>query len=307
MADEWAKKGHKLTTVLRHAQVPRSTYYSRRKHKDAPPKRHVGGRPAPGFSTTVDGRHLSDESIKNLICRIVEGDGYAYGYSKITVVLRREHGLCVNKKKVYRLCKELSILRPQRAKKPRYPRRISKNRVVAGPDELWEMDVKYGYIPGEGRFFFVVSLIDVYDRSVVASHIGLHATGHDAAATLGHALWRRGLLWGGKKPVVRTDNGPQFTSEAFEAACERYGVLHERIPPKTPNKIAHIEAFHRILEDECLLQHEFRTYAEAYQAVSDFMRFYNSRRIHSAVGFLTPDEAYRAFRSNRMRLAAIRA
>jgi putative transposase len=52
----------------------------------------------------------------------IAGDGYAYGYRKLTVILRREHQLVINKKKVYRLCKELDILRPQRQKREKYPR-----------------------------------------------------------------------------------------------------------------------------------------------------------------------------------------
>ncbi|HHV78507.1 MAG TPA: transposase [Firmicutes bacterium] len=54
----------------------------------------------------------------------------------------------------------------------------------------------------------------------------------------------------------------RFIAGVFEAACEHYGVEHERIPCRTPNKNAHIEAFHRILEDECLAGQEFETFTE---------------------------------------------
>lgn len=68
------------------------------------------------------------------------------------------------------------------------------------------------YIEGERRFFFVVSVIDVYDRSVAASHIGHSATGKDAALMLGNALWQRKPLHGHHTLVIRTDNGPQVHS-----------------------------------------------------------------------------------------------
>lgn len=45
--------------------------------------------------------------------------------------------------------------------------KLARNRIITGSNQLWEMDVKYGYIEGEERFFFVLSLIDVYDRSVI--------------------------------------------------------------------------------------------------------------------------------------------
>jgi len=65
-------------------------------------------------------------------------------------------------------------------------------------------------------------------------------------------------------PIIRTDNGPQFISYAFEQACAALKLEHERIPPKTPNKNAHIESFHSILENECLSKQEFMIYQEAY-------------------------------------------
>lgn len=68
------------------------------------------------------------------------------------------------------------------------------------------------------------------------------------------------------------------------------GVEHELIPYKTPNKNAHIESFHSILEEECLSRHQFNNFAEAYQAVSEFMMFYNNTRIHSGIHYLTPVE-----------------
>jgi putative transposase len=74
---------------------------------------------------------------------------------------KREHNLVINKKKVYRLCKELDLLRPQRQVKTKYPRRIAIYREITAPNQLWELEVKYGYIEGEQRFFFLLSIFDV--------------------------------------------------------------------------------------------------------------------------------------------------
>jgi len=59
----------------------------------------------------------------------------------------------------------LGLLRPQRKVRPKHPKRLARNRVATGPNQLWETDVKYGYIEGERRFFFIMSVLDVYDRS----------------------------------------------------------------------------------------------------------------------------------------------
>lgn len=143
-------------------------------------------------------------------------------------MLRQDHELVVNEKKVYRFCKELDILRPQRNLRRQHPRNLSQNRTITAPNQR--------YIAGE----------------------------------------------------IRSDNEPQCVSHLFESECERWNVLHERIPPKTPNMNAYIESYHRLLEDECLSMGEFGTYAEAYQAVVEFVSRYNNRRLHSSLHYLSP-------------------
>ena len=70
---------------------------------------------------------------------------------------------------------------------------------------------------------------------------------------------------------------------------------HKRIPVKAPNENAHVESFHRILEDECLKINEFKSYAEAYEIVNEFMEFYNNRRMHSRLTFMSPNEFYNLY------------
>ena len=83
----------------------------------------------------------------------------------------------------------------------------------------------------------------------------------------------------------------QFSVDKYNT-CKELKLEHERIPFKTPNKNAHIEAFHRLLEDECLSRYEFKSYAEAYEAVSEYIKFYNKTRIHSSLGYISPTEFY---------------
>lgn len=93
--------------------------------------------------------------------------------------------------------------------------------------------------------------------------------------------------------VIRSDNGPQFTSYLFEDSCIELRLEHERIPYATPNKNAHIESFHRILEEECLSRYDFDSFAQAYKVVSEFMLSYNKVRIHSSIGYVAPEKYYK--------------
>lgn len=139
----------------------------------------------------VDGRPVSDDAVMDLLRSAIDGDGYPYGYHKLTHWLRREHGLVINQKRVYRLCKEMGILLPQRRRRHRTLRHTSCNREVVAVNQVWESDIRYGYIAGERRFFFVQAILDVADRMVVDYHIGLTCPADQATQTLRGALERR--------------------------------------------------------------------------------------------------------------------
>ena len=195
----------------------------------------------------------------------------------------------------------MGILKPQRVCRPKHPKRLPQRTEVTGPNQLWEMDIKYGYIHGEERFFFQLSLIDVFDRCVIDYHLGLTCTAKDACRVLRNALKKRGLKPGMKMPRVRTDNGPQFIANFFEELCHKLGIIHERIPIGTPNLNAHIEAFHSILEDDCYSRHQFNSYAEAYEQISLYMEYYNQRRRHGSLKNMAPEKYYQAIVSNSIK------
>ena len=250
------------------------------------------GRPILGYSVTTSNKKVCDDEIKEYIMKSIHADAFYYGYHKITHHLRREFNLIINHKKVYRLCKELQILKKQRVIKPEIKSTISVNRIVKKSNELWEADIKYGYIAGESKFFFVLSVIDVFDRSIVDYYMGYSCTGLDAISLLRRCLIKRNLFEDAAKPVIRTDNGPQFISHVFEEGCLDINIYHERIPSRTPNKNAHIESFHRIFQDECIGVYEFNTYKDAYLEISGFMKRYNTSRIHSSLKYQTPNEFF---------------
>lgn len=250
------------------------------------------GRPFVGYSVNSKGEKVCDAAIKDQIMEAIQDEAFFYGYHKITIYLRKRMKLIINHKKVYRLCKELQILKKQRVMKPAVRSRISVNREIRSSNRLWEADIKYGYILGEDKFFFVLSIIDVFDRSIVDYHMGYSCAGSDASSLLRRALMRRNLFNYMEKPIIRTDNGPQFISNVFEESCGEIGVYHERIPSKTPNKNAHIESFHRIMEDECMAVYEFESYKDAYQQIASFMKRYNTCRIHSSIKYMSPNEFY---------------
>jgi len=278
-----------VSRILRIVGVSEQIYYYRKKQPSSQvPSTGKGGRPVPGFSMTKAGVPISDGQIQEWLCELLNGETDVYGYRKLTICLQREYNLVINKKKVYRLLDEMEMLQPQRKKRIKHPRRLANNREIAASNELWEMDIKYGYIAGEQRFFYLLCVLDVLDREIIDFHMGLSSEGKHAAGLIQRTLWQRQLFETKQRPVIRTDNGPQFISHVFEEACEAYEVVHERIPPKTPNKNAHMESFHSLLEAECLQRYEFGTYQESYEVVTNYICFYNERRMHGSLFDLAP-------------------
>lgn len=229
--------------VLRIVELSRSTYYYqlKRSGESSLPR---GGRPVPGWSRAKNGRKVFDDEIRGELLKLIEKDGEYYGYLKLARELQRQ-GIIINKKKVYRLCKDMRILRPQRKLNPRPPRKVAKNRLITGSNQLWETDIKYGYVDGEDRFFYVASILDVFDRCIVATHVGLTCKSKDILKILSVALRNRGLRETADL-ILRSDNGPQFRSKLLNKECQKLGIKQEFIPYKTPNMNAHIESFHSI-------------------------------------------------------------
>ncbi|WP_444684991.1 integrase core domain-containing protein [Alkalicoccus luteus] len=177
---------------------------------------------------------------------------------KMGGLLRRDFDLVINKKKVYRLCQELGILKEQRHKKPPYPRHLARVRVITAPNQLWQMDLKYGIIAESGRFFFICNVIDVFDRTIVGYYRG---------------------------PECRWMQIRQMLVKTFMHQHHNY---YESIPQKSPNLNAYVEAFHSHLHQECFDQCVFTFFDEAYAEVDAYYAYYNAKRPHGSLHFMTP-------------------
>ncbi|AZH31398.1 DDE-type integrase/transposase/recombinase [Paenibacillus sp. M-152] len=129
--------------------------------------------------------------------------------------------------------------------------------------------MEYGWIAGERQFSFLMIIIDVFDRAVVTYQLGLSCKAKDLVQITQEVLMKRRLLDNTLRPVLRSDNGPQFISHRLADACEHFKMIHERIPSKTSNKNAHIESFHAILE--CCQRYEFESYQQVYEVVTAFI------------------------------------
>ena len=246
----------------------------------------------PGFSYKFDGEKINDLNIQKHIIEILADEyGQHYGYKKVTIVLRRKHNIKINKKKVARLMGVMGVLRQKRKGKGIY-KRICKNHQITQSNKLWEMDTKYIYIAETRQIAYLVSIIDVFDRSIVSCVLSLSPNSASAEEALLKALYSRNIKDSSEGLTLRTDNGSQFIAYNFEKLCIKEKIVHERIPVNSPNYNAHIESYHRYLQDECLAGRLFKSFSEAEQVITNYIDGYNTKRIHSSIDYRTPEEFY---------------
>lgn len=278
-----------------------STYYRWRNLIDQPLKpikRNEGV--IPGFSYTNDKPKIKvyDIYIQKYIKDILNDEyGKFYGYKKVTAVLRENYNLRINKKKVHRLMDLMGVLKTERKRMQHY-KRICKNHEIKASNTLWEMDTKYIYIAETRQVAYLASIIDVFDRSIISCILSLSPNSESAEETLLKALYSRKIKGKSENLIIRTDNGSQFIAHDFEKLCINEKITHERIPAKSPNYNAHIESYHRYLQDECLAGKLFKNFEEAEKIIMSYVNGYNTKRIHSAIGYRTPDGFYNLKNSN---------
>jgi putative transposase len=125
---------------------------------------------------------------------------------------------------------------------------MSINRNVTGPNQLWQFDIKYGYIHGENRHFYLLAFKDVFNKEIVGYHIGLNCKAHHLRLTFQEAVRQQGIE-NLSRLVIRSDNGPQMMSCQFQEHVESF-CEHEFIPAGCPNENAYIESFFSIVGTE---------------------------------------------------------
>lgn len=200
------------------------------------------------------------------------------GYKALCLYLKRDHGIVLNHKKSYRLCKKHGLLLKRPLKKKSKFNKPSSNHKVISPNQVWEFDIKYGYLHGQKRFFFLLAFIDVFTREIKGWYLGRSCKAADVLRTFKLACENHrcpGL-------VIRSDNGPQMRSNEFQRGLEELPAQHEFIPIRSPNKNAHIESFFSIY-DKFIQQEFFWDYRDAYHFTLEFMRYYNQERIHGSL------------------------
>ena len=212
----------------------------------------------------------------------LERRGYHYSPATIHKYMNTELGLH-------------SIVRP---KKPGYehgkPHKVFENKLnqeftADKVNQKWCTDFTYLFL-SDHEVRYNCTIIDLHDRSVVASITDRHITSGLAIRTLQKALDSQPAVKG--ELILHSDQGSQYTSKAFVEFCKSVHVTQSMSKAGYPYDNAPMERYFNTLKNECINLYEFQTENELYQTVEEFAYVsYNHVRPHSFNGYRTPYQA----------------
>jgi putative transposase len=250
-------------------EIPRSTYYYRRKKK------------------------REDADIQNRIELLVR-DLPGYGYRRVDEQLRRD-GLAVNHKRVLRIMRENSLLcqikrayrvtTNSRHKYPVFPN-LTRGIIITGPNQVWYADITY--IRLASGFAYLAVILDGYSRKVIGYALSERLTAPLALEALQMAIDER------KPPqgcIHHSDQGVQYACDDYVAKLAAAGLAGSMSRKGNPYDNAKAESFMKTLKYEEVYLWEYDTVDEAAARIRHFIEVvYNRKRLHSALGYLPPDE-----------------
>jgi transposase InsO family protein len=187
--------------------------------------------------------------------------------------------VAVSPTSVYRVLKEADVIGARRARSSLKGTGFDQ---PPRPHLHWHVDV--AYINISGTFYFLCSLLDGYSRAIVHWEIGENM-GEAAVQT----VIQRGLeVYPEERPRIISDNGPQFIAKDFKEFIRLSGMTHVKTSPYYPQSNGKIERWHRSLKAECIRPKVPLSLEHARELVKGYVEHYNSVRLHSAIGYVTP-------------------
>ena len=232
-----------------------------------------------------------------------------YGYRRITALLRQQ-GWLVNTKRVRRLMNEDGLLAIRRRNfvattdsahgMPIYPN-LAANLELSDRDQLWVADLTFIRL-GE-QFVFLAVVLDAYSRRVVGWAVGERLTSQLALKALELAIQKRSPRPG---LVHHSDQGTQYASHAYTGKLESIGALASMSRPGRPWENGKCESFMRTIKKEEVDARSYRDRDELERHIEEFIEGnYNKVRLHSALGYQSPQDFEVATKETAWRPAAM--
>jgi len=249
-----------------------------------------------GFYRFLERRHPGDEDmeVRSAIQEIVVEHRRRYGYRRVAAELHRR-GMAVNHKRVLRLMREDNLLGVE----PRafiattqsdHDREVYLNLArrmkLTAINQLWVADITYIRLRGE--FVYLALVLDAFSRKVVGWALDRSLTTRLPLVALERAITLRQPAAG---LVHHSDRGVQYASGQYTRMLHDHGILPSMSRPANPYDNAFCESFIKTLKREQIYAIKYQYIDELNAHLEEFIdHYYNRLRLHSALGYKTPEE-----------------
>ena len=170
-----------------------------------------------------------------------------------------------------------------------YPNLLEQDFFAEKPSKKWVGDITYIYTKETGWTYLAI-VMDLFDLKIIGWSYGLNMTDDLVIDAFKKALINRGLNEDG---IFHSDRGSQYTSNDYEELLNTLKIKHSYSKKGYPYDNASMESFNAILKKEEVNVNNYETFEEAKLAIFEFIEsWYNNIRIHSTLGYITPNEKY---------------
>ncbi len=264
-----------VSHLLSWVDIPKSSFY----YKATEGKRGA----KPSISTTKqDGSVVNNLVVIEDIKEILSQEFCCYGYHNVTDELRALDYI-INDKKVYRLMDEQNLLLGKVIRSSGKRKFVQHRKIEATrPMEYLCLDIKYIWVAGESRNYYLLTVLDVFTRIALEQIFQKSVRKIDVI----NVFRRINNKFGIKGVTVRNDNGSQFIANDVKQFLRTAEANQEFTHVATPEENSYIEAFHSIVQREVIDRFEFQSFYEAKSTLEAHREWYNNRRKHKRLGMI---------------------
>ena len=258
--------------------IPRSTYYKK-------------------INAVKSTREVENELIKKNILKIYIDSKCIYGAPKIHAMLSKM-SIHISLKKVQRLMRTLSIrsiiikkYRPASSKKPKtgLENVLKRDFTTTSINEKWVGDITYIHTQADG-WCYLASVLDLHSKKIVGYSFGKNMTNALVETALKNACYLQEISKN-SNIIFHSDLGSQYTSYDLKELCRDFDMIQSFSKKGCPYDNACIESFHAIIKKEEVYRTTYKDFKEAEIAIFAYIEsLYNSKRLHSALDYKTPNE-----------------
>ncbi len=201
------------------------------------------------------------------------------GYRRLCYAMLDANAVAVSPATVYRVLRDADLLRRwQKSASQKGTGFVQPTRA----HQHWHIDISYLNIGG--TFYYLCSILDGYSRAIVGWDLAQAMLEGDVELVIQRAL----ETYPGVSPRMISDNGPQFVARDFRQFVRLVGLTHVRTSPYYPQSNGKKERWYKTLKIEAIRTKTPLTLGNAIEVVTEFVRFYNDERLHSAIGYVPP-------------------